>query len=40
VLIGLFSELDAAGGVQRAGRHIAAVMKEFADSRSLECRFL
>ncbi len=40
VLIGLFPELDAAGGVQRAGRHIAAVMKEFADSRGLECRFL
>jgi phosphatidyl-myo-inositol dimannoside synthase len=40
VLIGLFSELDAAGGVQRAGRHIAAVMKEFADSRGMECRFL
>ena len=40
VLIGLFSELDAAGGVQRAGRHVAAVMKEFADSRGLECRFL
>ena len=40
MLIGLFSELDAAGGVQRAGRHIAAVMKEFADSRGLECRLL
>jgi phosphatidyl-myo-inositol dimannoside synthase len=40
VLIGLFPELDAAGGVQRAGRHIAAVMKEFADSRGMECRFL
>jgi glycosyltransferase involved in cell wall biosynthesis len=40
VLIGLFSELDAAGGVQRAGRHVAAVMKEFADSRGMECRFL
>ena len=40
MLIGLFSELDAAGGVQRAGRHIAAVMKEFADSRGMECRFL
>lgn len=40
MLIGLFPELDAAGGVQRAGRHIAAVMKEFADSRGLDCRFL
>src|SRR5271163_474353 len=40
VLIGLFPELDAAGGVQRAGRHIAAIMKEFADSRGMDCRFL
>jgi glycosyltransferase involved in cell wall biosynthesis len=40
VLIGLFPELDAAGGVQRAGRHLAAVMKEFADSRGMDCRFL
>ncbi len=40
MLIGLFPELDAAGGVQRASRHIAAVMKEFADSRGMECRFL
>jgi glycosyltransferase involved in cell wall biosynthesis len=40
VLIGLFPELDAAGGVQRVGRHIAAVMKEFADSRGMDCRFL
>lgn len=40
MLIGLFPELDAPGGVQRAGRHIAAVMKEFADSRGMDCRFL
>lgn len=40
MLIGLFPELDAAGGVQRAGRHLAAVMKEFADSSGMECRFL
>jgi phosphatidylinositol alpha-1,6-mannosyltransferase len=40
VLIGLFPELDAAGGVQRAGRHLAAVMREFADSRGMEYRFL
>lgn len=40
MLIGLFSELDAPGGVQRAGRHIAAVMKEFAASRGMDCRFL
>jgi len=40
VLIGLFSELDAPGGVQRAGRHLAAVMTEFAASRGLEYRIL
>jgi phosphatidyl-myo-inositol dimannoside synthase len=40
VLIGLFPELDAPGGVQRVGRHIAAVMNEFAASRGLECRLL
>ena len=40
VLIGLFPELDAPGGVQRAGRHLAAVMTEFAASRGLECRVL
>jgi glycosyltransferase involved in cell wall biosynthesis len=40
VLIGLFSELDAPGGVQRAGRHVAAVMTEFAASRGMECRLL
>jgi len=40
VLIGLFPELDAPGGVQRAGRHLAWVMTEFAASRGLECRIL
>jgi phosphatidyl-myo-inositol dimannoside synthase len=40
VLIGLFPELDAPGGVQRAGRHMASVMMEFASSRGLECRIL
>jgi len=40
VLIGLFTELDAAGGVQRAGRHLASVMTEFAASRGMECRLL
>ncbi len=38
MLIGIFSELDAPGGIQRAGRHIAAVLTEYADSRSMECR--
>jgi glycosyltransferase involved in cell wall biosynthesis len=40
VLIGLFPELDAPGGVQRAGRHLASVMTEFAASRGMECRIL
>ena len=40
VLIGLFPELDAAGGVQRAGRHMAAVLTEYAASRGMECRLL
>jgi phosphatidylinositol alpha-1,6-mannosyltransferase len=40
VLIGLFSELDAPGGVQRAGRHLAAVLMEFASSHGMDCRLL
>jgi phosphatidylinositol alpha-1,6-mannosyltransferase len=40
VIIGLFSELESAGGIQRAGRHLAAVMTEFATGRGLECRLL
>src|SRR6266852_4758892 len=40
VLIGLFPELDGPGGVQRAGRHLASVMTEFASSREMECRIL
>lgn len=40
MLIGLFPELEAAGGVQRAGRHMASVLTEFAASRGMECRLL
>ncbi len=40
MLIGLFSELDAPGGVQRASRHMAAVMSEFASARGMECRLI
>ncbi len=40
MLIGLFTELDAPGGVQRAGRHMAAVLTEYAASRGMECRLL
>jgi len=40
VLIGLFPELNAPGGIQRAGRHMALVMSGFAASKQMECRFL
>ena len=40
VVIGLFPELDAPGGIQRAGRHLAAVLTEFASSRGMECRLI
>ncbi|HEX3118070.1 MAG TPA: glycosyltransferase family 4 protein [Candidatus Acidoferrum sp.] len=40
MIIGLFPELDSAGGIQRAGRHLAAVISEFAESRKMECRLL
>jgi len=40
VLLGLFSELNTPGGVQRAGRHVAAVMSEFAAGHGMECRLL
>ncbi len=40
MLIGLFTELEGTGGVQRASRHLAAVMSEFAASRHLDCRLL
>jgi phosphatidyl-myo-inositol dimannoside synthase len=40
VIIGLFPELESAGGIQRAGRHLAAVMTEFASSCGMECRLL
>jgi len=40
VIIGLFPELESAGGIQRVGRHLAAVMTEFAESRGMECRLL
>jgi phosphatidyl-myo-inositol dimannoside synthase len=40
VVIGLFTELDAPGGVQRAGRHLAAVLSEYAANRGMECRLL
>jgi phosphatidylinositol alpha-1,6-mannosyltransferase len=40
VLIGLFPELDAPGGIQRAGRHLAFVLGEYASSKKMEYRLL
>jgi phosphatidylinositol alpha-1,6-mannosyltransferase len=40
VLIGLFPDLEAPGGIQRAGRHLALVLSEYATSKKLEYRFL
>jgi phosphatidyl-myo-inositol dimannoside synthase len=40
VVIGLFPELDAPGGIQRAGRHLAYVLSEFAAANKMEYRFL
>src|SRR6202051_1867767 len=40
VLIGLSPELNAPGGIQRAGRHLAFVMSEYAASHKMESRFL
>ena len=40
VLIGLFPELDGPGGVQRAGRHLAAVLAEFAANRAMDYQLL
>jgi len=40
MVIGLFTELLSSGGVQRAGRHVAAVAAKFASDREFACRFL
>jgi phosphatidylinositol alpha-1,6-mannosyltransferase len=40
VLIGLFTELAGTGGVQRASRHLAAAMSEFAANRHMDYRLL
>ena len=40
MIVGLFTEMLSAGGVQRAGRHVAAVTAEFAAERGVSCRFL
>lgn len=40
MLIGLFPELEAPGGIQRAGRHLALVLSEFAVGKQMEYRLL
>jgi phosphatidyl-myo-inositol dimannoside synthase len=40
MVIGLFTEILSPGGVQRAGRHVAAVATKFAVDHGLPCRFL
>jgi phosphatidyl-myo-inositol dimannoside synthase len=40
VLVGLFPELNAPGGIQRAGRHLAFLLSEYAASHRLEYRLL
>jgi phosphatidyl-myo-inositol dimannoside synthase len=39
-IVGLFTDVLPAGGVQRAGRHVAAVVAKFASERGMTVRFL
>ena len=39
-IVGLFTDVLPAGGVQRASRHVAAVAAEFASDRGMSARFL
>src|SRR5690349_19937168 len=39
-IVGLFTDVLPAGGVQRAGRHVAAVTAKFALDRGMTARFL
>jgi len=39
-LVGLFTDVLPPGGVQRAGRHVAAVVAKFASERGMAVRFL
>jgi phosphatidyl-myo-inositol dimannoside synthase len=40
MIVGLFTEVLSTGGVQRAGRHVAAVASQFAAQLGIPCRFL
>ena len=39
-LLGLFTGFEAAGGIQRANRHMAAVLAGLATKQNAQCRFL
>src|SRR5450759_1413596 len=39
-IVGLFTDVLPAGGVQRVGRHVAAVTAQFASDRGMTARFL
>src|SRR5215469_6453459 len=39
-IVGLFTDALPTGGVQRAGRHVAALTAKFASERGVTCRFL
>src|SRR5271166_666968 len=39
-IVGLFTDVLPAGGVQRAGRHVAAVTAKFASEHGMTTRFL
>lgn len=40
MIVGLFTEMLSPGGLQRAGRHVAAVASDFGAQRGIPCRFL
>jgi phosphatidylinositol alpha-1,6-mannosyltransferase len=40
MVLGLFTGLATPGGIQRAGRHVASVLEEFAARRQWPCRLL
>lgn len=40
MLLGLFTALEATGGIQRASRHMAAVLADFARNKGWPCRLL
>src|SRR5580658_8560891 len=40
MILGLFTALAKVGGMERAGRHVAAVMTEYASDRGQPCQFL